>query len=144
MAENAPQTIHWASVGGDSRAVVDELVAAVKASVPEARVRDTVLDVQALLERIEQCRALDPQDVVPVARHHSLWEIRLNDQASGVHIRIYCAELPDLPHTIVALHAHAKFVGGTEQEIRDQQDQAISLAILRLEAGRKTAWGLTT
>lgn len=134
--------LHWAKVGTDPRVVSRELVAAVEASVPAAHKVDAVQDLRALLERVEQCRALDPDDVVPVARHPHLWELRLNDQASGVHVRIYCAEVPELPHDVVALHAHAKFTDGSPSEIKVRQDQAISLAILRFDAGRRDRWGL--
>lgn len=140
--DNAPQSLHWAEVGGDRFVVSTELTDAIRSSVADSMVIEAVQDFRALLERIEQCRAIDPDDVVPVARHPQLWELRVNDQSSGVHIRIYCAELPELPHIVVALHAHAKFVAGTPADIKARQDEAISLAILRLEAGRRTWWGL--
>lgn len=139
---NAPQVIHWAAVGGDPEVVSEELVSAVKLSVPPGQVVDAVSDIQALLGRIEHCQAVDPDDVVPVARYEYMWELRVDDKASGVHLRIYCAELPELPHTVIALHAHAKFVAGTDAEIKKRQDEAISVAALRFEAGEKSLWGI--
>jgi phage-related protein len=103
---------------------------------------EAVQDLQALITRVERCVAVDPDDVVPVASHPNLWELRLNDHASGVHLRIYYAEVAELPHTVVALHAHAKFTDGTPSEIKQQQDEAISLAMLRFHAGVKGLWGL--
>lgn len=141
-AARAPQVVHWAEVSGDRTVVSEELVAAVKESVDASLVVDTVQDVQALLTRVEQCQLGDPKDVVPVARHPFLWEIKLNDHSAGVHLRIYCAEVPELPNTIVALHAHAKFTAGSAGEVQSRQDQAISLAMMRFESGRKDLWGI--
>lgn len=138
----APQTIHFAPVGDDTAAVADELIAAVKNSVTAERVVDTVNDINALIGRVEQCMAVDPDDVVPVASYDYLWELRLDDQASGVHIRIYVAEVNDYPHTLIALHAHAKFVGGTAADIKQRQNEATSLAAMRFKAGEKSRWGM--
>lgn len=119
-----------------------ELSDAIRASVPESHRSDAIGQMRALIQRVEQCLALDPDDVIPVAQHRSLWELRLNDQAFGIHVRVYIAEMPELPHDIVALHSHAKFVDGDDEEIRAKQGAAIGVAIDRWTRGRNTRWGL--
>ncbi|HWU31595.1 MAG TPA: hypothetical protein VN108_01910 [Marmoricola sp.] len=139
---NAPQHIHYAPVGGQTDAVVAELVAAIEASVAKRHHEHAVARASLLIDRITDCLAVCPDDVKAVVRYDYMWEYRIDDHAHGIQIRMYGAELPALPNTIVMLHAHAKRLDGTERQIREWQDWAISEAAMRFEAGRKDRWGI--
>lgn len=58
----------------------------------------------------------------------------------GTHLRQYHSEPEIEPRVLVALHIHLKDIHGTPKEIRANQDQEISYAKLRHEAGRKRNW----
>lgn len=137
----APQVLHWATIGGDRTLVSREIQEVVDALDEPLRI-DAAASLIALFGRIEQCLAVDPDDVVPVARYSYMWEFRINDHASGIRLRLYCAELDEYPNTVIVLHAHAKLVEGSPAEIKQWQDEAISQAAIRFEAGRREAWGL--
>lgn len=138
---NAPQKLHWLPVAGDPKVVAQEIQALVDQLKPELRVA-AAGSLIALMSRIEECHAIDPDDVVPVASFPYMWEYRVDDQASGIHLRLYGAEIPEYPNTIIVLHAHEKFVDGTAAEIKERQDQAMSLAAMRFIAGKSVSWGL--
>lgn len=57
--------------------------------------------------------------------------------------RLYFAEPPEFPNHLVALEFHHKMVHGLSQEDIDQdQNQAISRAQIRYRAGESQNWGL--
>lgn len=139
---NAPQEYFWAVIDGDPKAVAKELAAAIRAAVPAEQVVNVAADVNALLERIARCEAVQPDDVKPVTRHDHMYEFKVDDQASGVHLRLYCAEVPELPRHVVVLRVHQKVVEGDDEAIRKQQNAEIDVAIRRLDLGRRTFWGM--
>lgn len=140
---NAPQSIHWATVDGDPACVAQELIGVVRAVVPTQHQIDAKADVMAVIERFESCRAIDPDDVVPVARDARLWEMRIELLAYALLIRVYETEIDELPAHIVALRAHRKHVDLTDEEIRAAQDAEIDIASSRYDGGRSVFWGLT-
>lgn len=138
---NAPQAIHWARIAGDARAVSQELVAVIRAAVPQAAMTDAVADVRAVLERFEQCRAVDPDDVKPIAQDSRLWEMRIELAAFILLIRIYETEVKELPGQIVALRVHQKQIGPDEASTKALQDAEIAVASQRWSAGYPDLWG---
>lgn len=137
---NAPQSIHWAVI--DDIHVERELVTAVVPHVVRAALPDVVAEIKAVLQRIATCRAVDPDDIKNIARDRDLFEIRFQLPSFGLLIRIYTAELKELPRHVVALHVHQKVIGVSEAETADLQNQQIDLASRRLAQGRATRWGL--
>ncbi|MER6936698.1 hypothetical protein ABTX24_18725 [Nocardioides sp. NPDC127514] len=119
-----------------------DLISAVKETVPLAAQPEAKADVAALLERVEQCRAVDPDDVKPIAQHHCIWEMRLDIRTHGLCLRIYETEIAELPAHIVALHAHRKVISGSPEDIRAAQDKEILVASTRWDDGRPQFWGL--
>lgn len=139
---NAPQVLHWATIDGVDEAPKKDLLTALVQVVPRSELTDYWPWVMSVFRRIEQCMAIDPDDVVPLARHMHMWELRINDQPRGVHIRVYQAEVPELPNTLVALHAHLKVIAQSEEETKRLQDVEIFKAIRRFDLGRQTRWGI--
>ena len=139
---NAPQNVVFACIDGDERTVVREMQDAVRSSVAPEVLADAIGQLRALITRVERCEAVDPDDVRNISRDRDLWELRLDDQAFGVHVRIYVTEIPEFPHLLIALHAHAKFIDGTEEEIAAKQNAAIDEASRRWAAGRHDRWGI--
>ncbi|PUB21462.1 hypothetical protein C8K30_1145 [Promicromonospora sp. AC04] len=137
---NAPQQLHWAVVS-DTR-VERELVTAVLPHVPRAALPDAIADIKAVLQRITTCQAIDPDDVKNITRDRNLFEVRFQLESFGLLIRIYTAELPELPHHVLALHVHQKVIGVTDDETADLQNAEIDIASRRLALGHATRWGL--
>lgn len=140
--DNAPLELQWAVIESDPVFVKRALLLAVKDQVPQAALVDAWGEVQAILQRYEQCLAIDPDDIKPIARHAHLWELRIELEAYGVLLRVYEAEVPELPSSLVALHAHRKVIGATEDETKRAQDVEIFIAIRRFDTGRRDRWGL--
>lgn len=157
---NAPQELHWAQVGDKVKLPLRELEAALAEGIPPKQLIDVAAWLDSTLERIAQCRALDPDDVVPVAQHSDLWELRIDltdsgflegavipekfetSYGNGPLVRIYEAEVVELPRHMVALHAHLKIIANEESKTRSLQDARIQRASTRFTAGRPTRWGL--
>lgn len=139
---NAPQVMRWATIDGETEAPKKDLLRALVPLVPQAELADYWAWVMSTFRRVEHCLAVDPRDVKPVARHPHIWEIRIDDQPHGVHIRAYQAEVPELPGTLVILHAHVKLIAETDEETKALQDAAIFTAIRRFDLGRATRWGI--
>ncbi|PJJ77507.1 hypothetical protein CLV28_0727 [Sediminihabitans luteus] len=139
---NAPQRLHWAVIGGDPRFVFNELATAIKAQVHPNALIDAIADLRAVLERIEQCAAVDPSDIKNITRNRDLWEMRFHLDTWGLIIRIYETEVRELPAHIVLLHAHQKVVDVRPEEIADLQNEQIDVATARWIEGRPSAWGL--
>jgi hypothetical protein len=81
-------------------------------------------------------------DLGPVRREPPhIFELRWR---FGRHLyRLYFAEAPEFPEHLIALHFHHKDVEGlTDAEITAAQDEAISTAQLRYQAGATRNWGL--
>lgn len=136
----APQELRWAAV--DDVKTVHELVTAVRPHVPDAALPDVIADIKAVLRRVTTCEAVDPDDVKNISRDRNLFEIRIQLDAWGLLIRIYTAELPELPKVILVLHVHQKVIGVGDSETADLQNAEIDIASRRLTLGRSTRWGL--
>ena len=141
---NAPQAIHWATLQDDPVVSVGaELIAVIRANTRSQVWADVAADVRAILERFQQCVAIDPEDIKPIAQDGRLWEIRIDLTTDGLLLRIYETEIPELPGNIVALLCHHKVVVyGDEAETRRMQDEKIGEARSRWDRGRPTFWGL--
>lgn len=139
---NAPQTWHWATIDGDKYKVQRELADAIRTHVPAAARLDVVAEVKSIIERIEACQAIDPDQVQNLARDRNLWEVRFQLQSARLCIRIYVTEIAILPEHIIALLAHRKVVDVGEDEIADLQNEEIDEASRRWVAGRANYWGV--
>jgi len=135
----APQKIHWATV--DDIKVQRELVRAVSETVPRSAIIDAIADINAVLDRVETCEALDPEDVKNITRDRELFEIRINVESFGLLLRLYTVEPNWAPHTIVVLRVHAKHVTPGEDP-NLEQDKEIDEASRRRVNGLATRWGL--
>lgn len=140
--ENAPQKWHWAAVEGDPKKVWRELVQALSANVHRNAVPDLIGDVKAIFERIEACKAVDPDHIKNITRNRDLWEVRFQLDTWGLVVRIYETEIPELPEHVVALLSHQKVVDVGEDEIADLQNEQIDEATTRWIAGRTAFWGI--
>lgn len=139
---NAPQAWHWAVIQGDPTLVWRELVAAIEPHISKAERPDVIGSIKAVLERVEQCRAVDPDDVRNIERNRDLWEIRFQLEPWDLVIRIYETEISLLPNHIVALLSHEKVVDVAADEIADLQNAQIDEATRRWVSGRASLWGI--
>ncbi len=139
---HAPQQIHFASIDGDANFVHHELVNAVRPHVHPNAMPDVVGEMRAVLERIEACRAIDPDHIKNITRNRDLWEIRFQMRSFDLVIRIYETEIGELPRHLVALLAHQKVTDVDEGEIADMQNAEIDEATRRWVHGRSTYWGV--
>lgn len=141
----APQSIHWATVEGDRAAVARELIGVVKAEVAPEVQADAKAEVVALLERYEQCTAVQPDHIKQIRKDPRLWEMRIPAKAYRLLIRIYETEIDELPKHLVALRVHQKeIVQGDAAATRAAQNSEIDVASARWDAGRTTCWGLNS
>lgn len=140
VLSNAPQQLHWAVVGDNK--VERALVTAVMPHVARSALPDVIADIKAVLQRITTCQAIDPDDVKNLTRDRNLFEIRFQLDSFDLVVRIYTAELAELPHHVIALRVHQKVIGVTNGETADRQNDEIDIASRRLALGRATKWGL--
>lgn len=119
------------------------MISAIKENCDSRHYLDVIADVQATLELFQRCQAIVPDDVVPVARDHSLFGLRVQFEAWGLLIRIYETEAPHLPHHLVALRCHQKVTDVPPDEIKVLQNAEIDIATGRWLRGRDEMWGLT-
>jgi len=138
---NAPQEIFWAEINGDKYLVRNEFVSSVREMVPVPALKDAIGTIKALLKRVEQCNAVDPKDVVNVARDRELFELRVQAQAFNLLLRFYETEPANAPHTIVMLKAHAKDLAAPHL-MNDEQNREIDEASRRRTLGMKNQWGI--
>lgn len=140
---NAPQQMHWAPIDGDPRRVSSELAQAIRFFIEGREALEEAMgQMRALIGRVEQCVAVDPEDIVNITRDRELWELRLDDQAQDMHVRVYCTQIAPLPHVLIALHVQAKDVSLPDEEILEAQNDAIDEASRRWRQGREDWWGL--
>jgi len=139
---NAPQHWWWAVVDGDPKRVWRELVAAVRPNVHPNAMPDVVGDIRAVLERVEACQAVDPDDVKNISRNRDLWEVRFQLETWNLVIRIYETEVGHLPEHMVALLAHEKVTDVADDEIADMQNAQIDEATARWVKGQPLNWGI--
>lgn len=142
-SRNAPQVWHWAVVDGDPTVVWREMIDAVRPHVPPMALPEVRADIRVVLERVQACEALDPEDIKNIARDRDLWEIRFQLETWDLLIRIYETEVPDLPNHVVALVAHEKVTDVSDDEIADMQNEQIDRASRRWLDGRSSFWGIT-
>ena len=97
-AVNAPQTLWWAPVDGDARAVMRELSEAVDgAGLAPGDALDAKADIVALLKQVE-ARSLEDRDaVVPVRRDTALFDVRFQILRHDLCVRLHETEDPRLP-----------------------------------------------
>lgn len=138
----APQHLHWAEVEGDPHLVQRELVQAVKDHVDATIQPEVLAEIQATLESIATCTAVEPSQVEAVARDSMLFELKISLTAWGVLLRVYETEDPRLPRHLVALRSHQKIVDVPPHEIEARQNAEIDVASERWAAGRDHLWGL--
>src|SRR5690554_5712468 len=82
----------------------------------------------------------DSADIGPIRRNPTLFELRW-DFGRALY-RLVHAEPAHMPNHLIGLRFHLKSLEGSDQEIRDAQDQEVSLAKVRYLAGRGTNWGV--
>lgn len=110
-------------------------------------------DRDELEGRIQALREMASYGTIPktskqfenVSLYPDLFELKWTHHGKhrgGAHLRQYHSEPEVETRILVALHIHLKNVHGTPSEIRANQDQEISFAKLRHEAGRKRNWML--
>lgn len=96
----------------------------------------TLLDAAAKGELLAE-----DEDFKPIQMDPDLWELRWS--FGSEEWRMYHAEPPTFPSYIVALHFHLKDLGGTDSDIRTNQNREIGLAAKRYMLGRPSTWGIT-
>lgn len=159
-ARNAPQKLHWATVGVVIQLPLRELEDALKAAIPDGQLLEVLTWLDATFDRVERCEVTEPKDVKRVRQEPPIWEFRVDLSESalldgallekhlqtavggGPLIRIYETELDELPGHVVALVSHVKIIAPTDAKTKQLQTSQIRRAETRFQSGRSASWGI--
>lgn len=143
--QDPPLTLHW-YVDAEGSPVAFREAVDTMAGIPE-RIRGQItVQIRARISALCAGALRVGDDFKPVVSQPDIFELVFSftglAEDPRVELRLYWAEPPTHPGYLVALAFHRKDLAGTDDEIREAQNQVMLEAQRRYDYGRSAKWGI--